>query len=110
VDQNSGDVLVVSLETGEDILWRSNDQGVTWEKEKITVKPNEAVKWIELTGIMKRVNKEGFGNRDNGYWLRTSHGESGITLQHGGRKGRLIMYAAFRSHSKVHPSTGILTM
>lgn len=104
VDEISGDLLIVSLESDEDIVWRSKDQGVTWVKETITVMPNEAIKWMELTGIMKRVKKEGYGKRNDGYWLRTSHGESGITLQHGEKKGRLIMYAAFRPHSTVHPS------
>lgn len=105
VDENSGDILIVSIEAGdEDLIWRSKDQGRTWEKEKITVKPNEVMKWLEQTGIRERVRKEGFGNRDDGYWLRTSHGESGITLRYGENEGRLIMYAAFRPHSTTHPS------
>ena len=104
VDENTGDILSVSLELGENILWRSRDQGRTWQHEETTVKPNEVMKWLEHTGMNQRVSREGFGKRDDGYWLRTSHGESGITLRHGEKKGRLLLYAAFRPHSKTHPS------
>ena len=104
VDENTGDILSVSLEKGEDILWRSSDQGKTWKEDQMTLKPNEVMKCLERTGMSQRVSREGFGNRDDGYWMRTSHGESGITLRHGANKGRLLMYAAFRPHSKTHPS------
>lgn len=103
VDENSGDILIVSLETGKDLIWRSSDRGKTWKKEKTVLKPNEVMKWVEQTGINTRVGWDGLGDRDDGYWMRTGHGESGITLKYGEKKGRIIMYAAFRPHSKKHP-------
>lgn len=104
VDENTGDILSVSLELGKDILWRSRDQGLTWQEDKTVLKPNAVMAQLERTGANRRVSREGIMKRNDGYWMRTSHGESGITLRHGEKKGRLLMYAAFRPHSTTHPS------
>ncbi len=104
VDETNGDVLFVSLETGEDRLWRRGDEGRNWAREPTTLVPNEVVKWLERTGLSERVGREGRRKRTEGYWMRTSHGESGITLRHGQYAGRLLMYAAFRPHADAHPS------
>lgn len=71
VDQNSGDVLV--LRSGNGLLWRSRDQGKTWNKEEIVVKPNALGH-----GVPNVVGASTHGS------------ESGITLQYGEHKGRLI--------------------
>jgi len=74
VDDNNGDVMVVHA--GAAYLWRSQDQGRTWKKEPIVVKPNPL----------------GHGSPDN-VPAHTSCSESGITLQHGEHQGRLLMPA-----------------
>lgn len=103
VDENSGDILSVQLHN-EDKLWRSTDHGKTWKDEKIILKPNDVMKWIDETGIMKRVPREDAENIEGGYWLHTGAAESGITLRHGEKKGRLLNTATFRPYSDVHPS------
>lgn len=74
VDQNTGDVMVVRPEKG--ILWRSKDHGKTWAREPIAVHPNPY----------------GHGTPD-GIPAETSCSESGITLQYGVHKGRLLVPA-----------------
>ncbi len=74
VDENTGDVMVVRSKGG--YLWRSRDQGSTWKKEEITIKPDAV----------------GHGT-PAGVGIQTACSESGITLHHGKHKGRLIMPA-----------------
>ncbi|NLS95724.1 MAG: exo-alpha-sialidase [Planctomycetaceae bacterium] len=74
VDTNTGDVMVVESRKGH--LWRSKDHGRTWKREAIVVKPNP-------------MGHGGPGNVP----VSTTCSESGITLQFGEHKGRLIMPA-----------------
>jgi sialidase-1 len=74
VDSGNGDVLVV--DSGRGHLWRSRDQGQTWKREEIVVKPNP-------------MGHGGPGNIP----VQTTCSESGITLQFGEPKGRLLMPA-----------------
>lgn len=74
VDANTGDVMVVRSKQG--YLWRSKDQGQSWRREEILVRPNPL----------------GHGSPD-GVGVQTSCSESGVTLQHGEYKGRLLMPA-----------------
>ena len=72
VDDNTGEVMVVSSDKGH--LWRSRDHGKTWQREQIVIKPNAA----------------GHGTPD-GIPTQTACSESGITLRYGEHKGRLLM-------------------
>lgn len=74
VDDTTGDVLVVC--PAKSCLWRSKDHGQTWSREAITLKPNLI----------------GHGTPD-GIPADVSASESGITLQRGEHKGRLVMPA-----------------
>lgn len=74
VDTNTSDVLVVDSRNGH--LWRSRDQGKTWRREEIVVKPNA----------------HGYGTPD-GTPVQTTCSESGLTLQFGEHAGRLLMPA-----------------
>lgn len=74
VDQSSGDVLVVDPKTQQ--LWRSQDDGRTWKKESIVVQPNAV----------------GHGDPQK-VPAQTACSESGVTLQYGEHKGRLLMPA-----------------
>lgn len=71
VDQTTGDVMVLRPEQG--CLWRSKDHGMTWAKDAIQMKPNAY----------------GHGVPD-GVPAETSCSESGVTLQYGAHKGRLL--------------------
>ncbi len=72
VDTTTGDVLMVAANKG--YLWRSKDHGKTWTRETIVLKPNPY----------------GHGTPD-GLPVETSASESGVTLQHGQYKGRLLL-------------------
>lgn len=72
VDQTTEDVMVVRAAEGH--LWRSKDHGKTWARESIVVKPNA----------------HGHGT-PGGIPTDTNCSESGVTLQHGEYKGRLLM-------------------
>jgi sialidase-1 len=74
VDDNTGDVMVVSAHRAH--LWRSPDNGRTWSREAIVIKPNPM----------------GHGTPD-GVPVHTACSESGITLRHGKHQGRLLMPA-----------------
>ena len=74
VDTNTGDVMVVDSRGG--CLLRSQDHGKTWKREEIVVKPNP-------------MGHGGPGNVP----VQTGCSESGLTLQFGEHKGRLIMPA-----------------
>ncbi len=73
VDRTSGDVLIVYPR--EPCVWRSTDNGNTWKREAITLKPN----------------KIGHGIPDGVPVGDVSACESGITLRYGEHKGRLVM-------------------
>ena len=75
VDQANGDVMVVSPRAAS--LWRSADHGQTWRHETIVVKSNPA----------------GHGSPESGVPAQTTCSESGVTLQYGAHKGRLLMPA-----------------
>jgi len=84
VDEDSGDVLLVSPTNG--YQWRSRDHGETWEEEEMTVEPN-------LMG-----HGEPYGDIDVHDFappaespVSAHYHESGITLQHGEHAGRLLM-------------------
>ncbi len=74
VDSGNGDVMVVCASRG--FLWRSHDHGKTWQREEITVKANQL----------------GHGGVD-AVPANTICSESGVTLEHGKHKGRLLMPA-----------------
>lgn len=74
VDTSTGDVMIV--ESNKGYLWRSTDHGRSWQREEIVVKPNP-------------MGHGGPGNVP----VETACSESGITLQFGKHKGRLIMPA-----------------
>jgi len=74
VDDNTGDVMVVN--PAGPYLWRSRDNGKTWNREEIVVKPNP------------------LGHGDpQGVPAQTACSESGVTLRYGEHKGRLLMPA-----------------
>jgi sialidase-1 len=74
VDRTTGDVLIVRPEKG--LLWRSRDHGATWAREAIVVKPNAY----------------GHGPPDS-IPAETACSESGVTLEHGEHRGRLLLPA-----------------
>jgi sialidase-1 len=72
VDENTGDVMMLYPSKG--FMQRSRDDGKTWERESIVVKPN------------------GLGQgTSNNVPIDVLCSESGITLKHGKHKGRLLM-------------------
>ncbi len=73
VDHNTGDVLIVCPQAA--CLFRSGDNGKTWNRETIALKPN----------------KIGHGTPDGLPVGDVSACESGITLRHGEHEGRLVM-------------------
>ena len=74
VDETKGHVLIVFPKPP--LLLRSTDNGKTWKTEKITFKPNAI----------------GHGTPE-GIPVNVGCSESGLTLQHGKHKGRLLMPA-----------------
>lgn len=74
VDLTTGDVLIVC--PGIPCLYRSRDNGKTWNREDITLKPNAI----------------GHGTPDR-VPANVKASESGVTLQQGKHKGRLVMPA-----------------
>ena len=74
VDEKTGDVLIVCPPNA--YMLRSKDNGKTWKKEEITIKPNAI----------------GHGSPD-GVPADVVCSESGITLMYGEHKGRLVMPA-----------------
>lgn len=72
VNETNGDILYVRADRG--YLWKSRDDGRTWSRAAITVRPN----------------KFGHGSPDT---VRQSVGafQPGVTLQFGPKKGRLLL-------------------
>ncbi len=105
VDEDTGDILVIRMWDNNDRLWRSSDHGKTWKEEKTTLKPNEVMKWIERTKLKERGTWEDSRTDVAKYFMHANASESGITLRHGEHRGRLIVTAGFRPHSKEHPSS-----
>ena len=73
VDEISGDILVISPDKDNPCLYRSRDNGNTWERESIDIKPN----------IM--------GHGTGKVPISISSMETGITLKHGRHEGRLLI-------------------
>lgn len=103
VDESRGDILVLGLADGTDRVWRSRDQGETWQEETVVLKPNEVMKWMERTGFKTRGAHEQKDD-DRFYILHANASEGGLTLRHGPKRGRLIVSATFRPLAKEHPS------
>ncbi len=70
VDETTGDIMVftTSMKPAE-ILYRSSDNGKSWKREKIVIKPDKNG-WLSCT---------------------MASSEPGITLKYGKKKGRLLM-------------------
>ena len=103
IDENTGDILVVRLWDATDRLWRSSDHGKTWKEEKIILKPNEVMKWMDQTGLKKRTSWDRYNLNLNEYCLHNNASESGITLRHGEKKGRLLVTGTIEPFAKEHP-------
>lgn len=80
VDGTTGDILMVRPSRG--YLWRSKDNGKTWAQETITIK----------------ANPYGHGTLRNNP-VDAACSESGITLQYGQHKGRLLVPGRIRPPS-----------
>jgi sialidase-1 len=72
VDTNTGDTLIVCAQDA--CLWRSRNQGISWQRETIVLKPNAL----------------GHG-LPGGVPASAGASESGVTLAHGEHAGRLLM-------------------
>jgi sialidase-1 len=103
VDEESGHILSVRMWDDTDVLFRSTDQGKTWTKEKIIIRPNAAMKQWALEGKRPRVSKSE-QQEIGAFYMHANASESGITLRHGKHKGRLLVTATFRPIAKPHPS------
>ena len=69
INENNGDVMVFAAGLKSvQYLFRSQDNGMTWSKEKINIKPDK-----------------------NGWYATTYCCDPGITIKHGKNKGRLLM-------------------
>jgi len=102
VDENTGDILSVRMWDGNDRVIRSQDHGKTWKVEQVTITPNAKLMALEKSGLKTRGTK---GNPKPGaYFLHANASESGVTLRHGKRRGRLLVSATYRPHAKEHPS------
>ena len=73
VDDVSGDILIVAPNQENPCLYRSRDNGYTWKKEDIVIKPNTM--------------KHGAGKVP----IDLGAMETGITLKYGEHKGRLLI-------------------
>ena len=73
VDEMTGDILIISPDRDDPRLYRSPDNGNTWEKEAIEIKPN--------------LMKHGTGDVP----INIASMETGITLKYGKHKGRLLI-------------------
>lgn len=102
VDENTGHILSVRMWDGADRAIRSKDNGRTWTEKRIAIKPNTTMKRLAKTGAKARGTK--VANKPGTYFLHANASESGVTLRHGKRKGRLIVSSTFRPHAKEHPS------
>jgi sialidase-1 len=103
VDENTGDILSVRMWNGADKVFRSRDHGKTWSEEASTIKPNDEMKRLAQTGLMRRATRKDSGTSRT-YYLHANASEAGVTLRHGPHKGRLLVSATFRPHVKAHPS------
>lgn len=106
VDENMGDILSVTLHDIREgaTVWRSRDHGKTWKVEHAVLKPNDVMSWLEESGLRERGTQDDARTDAPKYYLHTGAAESGITLRHGRKKGRLLNTATFRPHAKAHPS------
>lgn len=102
VDENTGHILSVRMWDGSDRLLRSSDHGRSWSEEKIKVLPSETMKRLAESGAKERGTRE--SNEPGTFFLHANASESGVTLRHGARVGRLLVSATFRPHAREHPS------
>ncbi|MCK5464087.1 MAG: exo-alpha-sialidase, partial [Bacteroidales bacterium] len=73
LDEVTGDILVISPDKDDPCLYRSQDNGLVWEREVIEIKPN--------------IMDHGTGDVPIGI----ASMETGITLKYGEHKGRLLI-------------------
>jgi len=73
IDDLTGDILVLSPDKDDPCLYRSQDNGLVWEREVIEIKPN--------------IMDHGTGDVPIGI----ASMETGITLKYGEHKGRLLI-------------------
>ena len=73
IDDLTGDILVISPDKDDPCLYRSQDNGLVWEREVIEIKPN--------------IMNHGTGDVPIGI----ASMETGITLKYGEHKGRLLI-------------------
>lgn len=74
VDEETGDILILSVRDDEQVMFRSDDNGISWEKEKITIKAN-------VMGHGSPVNSP----------IGINAMSCGITLKNAAHKGRLLI-------------------
>lgn len=75
VNDNTGELLILSPSSEKPCIYRSSDRGETWIKELIEIKPNAL----------------GHGTWSSGAPINIIAMEPGITLKNGNHKGRLII-------------------
>jgi len=73
LDELTGHILALSPDKDDPCLFRSKDNGMTWEKETIDIKPN--------------IMNHGTGDVS----MNIASMETGITLKYGEHKGRLLI-------------------
>ena len=73
VDELTGDILILSPDKDDPCLYRSQDNGNTWERDAIEIKPN--------------IMNHGTGDVS----ISIASMETGITLKYGEHKGRLLI-------------------
>jgi hypothetical protein len=74
LNENNGELLVLSPSGAEPFIYRSSDNGETWRKENIVIKPNVIGHGIYGSAPINIISME-----------------PGITLKYGEHKGRLII-------------------
>jgi len=74
VDKNSGDIIILSPSGEKPFIHRSRDNGISWVKEEVTIRPNAMGQGV-------------WGNAP----INIQAMEPGLTLQYGEHKGRLLI-------------------
>ncbi len=106
VDENTGDILSLVLNNrAEGVgVMRSSDNGRTWQGENAPLELSREILEYEKRTGGQRSRGADRGEESPNYWMHAGANESGITLRHGEKKGRLMHAATFRPHSSLHPS------
>ncbi len=106
IDDSTGDIMQVSIRGREPRLWRSSDNGRTWEEEEVEFVPNELMRWFEETGFRKRVSWDAVNGEtgESSYRLLICSFQTGITLHRGEYRGRLLLPAGMRPVDEAHSS------